>query len=136
MAKTVNLDKFIKVYRKSEIIVEENSKGEEMYIVSSGGVRLTTTAPGREVLLATLGPGDFFGEMSLVDTAPRTATATASEDNTRLVTLDQQRFLYLVSQQPAFALTIMHELCQRIRNRWTLYEKLFAENSKTELSAH
>jgi CRP/FNR family transcriptional regulator, cyclic AMP receptor protein len=132
MVKAVDLEKFIKVYRKSEVIVQENSHGEEMYIISSGQVTLTTTAPGRKVVLATLGPGEFFGEMSLVDTAPRIATATAGEDNTRLVTLDQERFLYLVSQQPAFALTIMRELCRRLRNRWTLFEKLFAENSKSE----
>jgi hypothetical protein len=41
--------------------------------------------------------------------------------------LDQAKFLYLVSQQPAFALTIMHTLCQRIRERWKLYEGMLRE---------
>ena len=126
MAEAGSLEKFIKTYNKDDVIVEENSRGDEMFLISSGRVVLTTAAPGRNVVLASLGPGEFFGEMSLVDAAPRIATAIADEDNTRLVSLDQQRFIYLVSQQPAFALTVMHELCQRIRNRWELYEKLFS----------
>ena len=120
----MNPQEFIKVYNKSEIIFEENSLGNEMYVIHSGKVKLTTSAPGSELVLGILGPGEFFGEMALVDDAPRSATATAVEDNTRLVVLDQSKFLYLVSQQPPFALTIMHGLCQRIRERWDLYSKL------------
>ena len=115
---------YLRSYRKDEIIFEENSMGDEMYVVHSGRVRLVTKAPGTDLLLGMLGPGEFFGEMALVDDAPRSATATAEEHNTKLVVLNQSRFLYLVSQQPPFALTIMHGLCQRIRERWDLYSKL------------
>ena len=62
--------------------------------------------------------------MALVDEGTRTATATALDDNTLLVCLDQFKFLYLVGQQPPFALTIMRGLCQRIRERWDLYSRL------------
>jgi CRP-like cAMP-binding protein len=116
--------KFIKSYQKSDVIFEENSRGDEMYIIHSGKVRLTTRAPGRMVELATIGPGEFFGEMALVDAAPRTAMAIADEDDTRLIAVDQGKFLYLVSQQPAFALIIMSALCKRIRERWALYSGL------------
>lgn len=127
MSETSPFTKFIRSYRKSEIIFEEKSLGNEMYVIHSGKVKLTTTAPGHEVVLATLGPSEFFGEMSLCDSEPRTATATADEDNTQLIAVDHDKFLYLVSQQPAFALTIMHGLCQRIRERWVLYEKMLTE---------
>ncbi len=122
--------KFIKTYQKSELIFTEESPGGDMYVIHSGKVRLSTRKMGKEVILATLGPGEFFGEMALVDASPRTATATADEDNTRLITLDQDKFLYLVGQQPAFALTIMHELCRRIRERWGLYDSLLKESAE------
>jgi CRP/FNR family cyclic AMP-dependent transcriptional regulator len=115
---------FVRSYRKDEIIFEENSVGDEMYVIHSGSVELITKAPGTDLLLGMLGPGAFFGEMALVDDAPRSATASAAEDNTKLLVLNQSRFLYLVSQQPPFALTIMQGLCQRIRERWDLYSKL------------
>ena len=130
MKDTIAFRKFIKAYQSSEVIFEENASGSEMYVIHSGRVRLSTRKMGREVILATLGPGEFFGEMALVDSAPRTATAIAAEDNTRLVTLDQDKFLYLVGQQPAFALTIMHELCCRIRERWSLYDALLKEKAE------
>jgi CRP/FNR family cyclic AMP-dependent transcriptional regulator len=121
---------FIRIYQKSEVIFEENAIGDEMYVVCSGKVRLSTTAPGREVVLGTLGPGELFGEMALVDSNPRSATAIAVEDNTRLAALNQQRFLYLVGQQPAFALTIMHALCLRIRERWELFSELLKKSDE------
>jgi CRP/FNR family transcriptional regulator, cyclic AMP receptor protein len=116
--------KFLRSYGASEIIFEEGSPGGEMFIVYSGSVQLTTNAPGHEVVLGKVGAGDFFGEMSLVDLSPRTATAKAVENGTQLVAIDQTKFLYMVGQQPAFALTIMHALCRRIRERWALYDGL------------
>ena len=120
----MNPQELIRRYGKDEIIFEENSVGDEMFVVHSGRVRLVTKAPGTDLMLGMLGPGAFFGEMALVDDAPRSATASAAEDNTKLLVLNQSRFLYLVSQQPPFALTIMQGLCQRIRERWNLYSKL------------
>jgi CRP-like cAMP-binding protein len=66
MEETIRFTKFIKSYKESEIIFEENTLGDEMYVIHSGKVKLSTKAPGREVDLATLGPGEFFGEMSSV----------------------------------------------------------------------
>ena len=109
------LEKFTRDYAALEVIFEENSPGAEMYIVHSGRVRLFAHGEnGEEVTLATVKEGDFFGEMTLIDKSPRSATAMAEED-TRLVVLDRPRFLYMIRQQPKFAFTVMRVLCERIR---------------------
>lgn len=109
------LDKFTRDYVKSEVIFEENSLGKEMYIVYSGKVRLFTKGETDSCLtLATIEEGGFFGEMTLIDKSPRSATAVA-EENTRLIVLDRPKFLYMIQQQPMFAFTIMGVLCRRIR---------------------
>ena len=116
MSEGIAYEKFIKVYRKSEVIFEENSSGDEMFIVYSGKVKLyTQPKTGRRTVLSVLRPGEHFGEMALIDGSPRSATAVAVQDNTKLVILDKAKFLYLVQQQPEFAFAMMETLSQRIR---------------------
>ena len=111
-----HLNKFTRVYGQSEVIFEEGDASSEMYIVHSGKVKIYRDSEGAEVEIDTIGPGEFFGEMALVDFAPRSASARAIEDNTALVALDKKKFLFLVSHHPIFALVIMHQLCQKIRS--------------------
>ena len=107
---------FRRTYRKSETIFEEGSSGGEMYLIRSGRVLLSVRqSEGKQVPLGLLSPGDFFGEMALVDDVPRSATASAAEDDTEVVVVDRTRFLFLVRQQPEFSLSLMHTLCQRLR---------------------
>jgi CRP/FNR family transcriptional regulator/CRP/FNR family cyclic AMP-dependent transcriptional regulator len=113
---TSPLQRFLQSYRKSTVIFKEGSTGNEMYLIHTGSVTLTTQQDeSSPVILAVLGPGDFFGEMALVDSAPRSATAIAIED-TQLIVLDRAKFLFTIQQQPQFALSIMHTLCQRLRD--------------------
>jgi CRP-like cAMP-binding protein len=115
--KTLALPKFRQSYRKSDVIFEEGSTGSEMYLIHSGRVQLSVRQDGtQQKPLVVLGPGDFFGEMALVDDSPRSATASAATDNTELIIIDRARFLFMVRQQPEFALSLMHTLCQRLRN--------------------
>jgi CRP/FNR family cyclic AMP-dependent transcriptional regulator len=111
-------ERFVKTYSKSEVIFQQNAKGKEMYVIYSGKVKLVLTAPdGREKVFGPLEPGDFFGEMALIDFGVnlRSATAIAEEDNTRLLALDRAKFTYLIRHQPDFALIIMRKLAQRLR---------------------
>ena len=109
------LRKVTRTFQDLEVIFEEGSYGDEMYIVHSGTIKLVKQSTAGEMVIATIQPGEFFGEMALVDNAPRSVNAVAGTDQTRLLALDRDKFLFLVSHQPAFALTIMHVLCQRIR---------------------
>jgi CRP/FNR family transcriptional regulator, cyclic AMP receptor protein len=108
---------FIKSYQKKEVIFQEGSVGYEMYVIVSGKIRITARSNSKkDKLIRVLEPGNFFGEMALVDSSPRSAAAISDEENTKLVEIDQEKFMYLVSQQPAFALVIMEALCRRIRS--------------------
>jgi CRP-like cAMP-binding protein len=114
---TPALPKFRQRYRKSEVIFEEGSTGSEMYLIRSGRVLLSIGQyETPQVPLVVLNPGDFFGEMALVDDSPRSATASAVEDDTELIVIDRARFLFMVRQQPEFALSLMHTFCQRLRD--------------------
>ena len=114
---TAALPKFRQKYRKSEVIFAEGSTGAEMYLIHSGKVLLSIGQnEAQQTPLVVLNPGDFFGEMALVDDSPRSATASAVEDDTELIVMDRARFLFLVRQQPEFALSLMHTLCERLRH--------------------
>jgi CRP/FNR family transcriptional regulator, cyclic AMP receptor protein len=113
---TAALPRFRQRYRKSEVIFEEGSTGSEMYLIHSGRVLLSVRRnEGEQTPLVVLNPGDFFGEMALVDDSPRSTAASAVEDDTELIVIDRARFLFMVRQQPEFALSLMHTLCQRLR---------------------
>lgn len=108
--------KFVKTYRKGESIFLEGDSGTELYAVLQGSVNISRRADdGEPTLLRCLEQGEIFGEMGLLDNAPRSASANADQDDTRVVVIDQAKFIYLVSQQPVFALDIMQVLCRRIR---------------------
>lgn len=112
----------VRTYNKGDIIFAENSQGSEMYILRAGQVKLTL---GGEEGTAEIGvldqPGDFFGEMALVDTSPRSATAMVDEDNTLLEVLDREALMETLKENPRFALDLMSELSRRVRMGNILY---------------
>ena len=75
---------------RGDVIFREGEQGGRLYVITSGKVKLgRTSADGRENLVAILGPGEMFGELSLFDPGPRSATATAVGD-TRLIGLGHE----------------------------------------------
>ena len=75
-----------KTYPKGSVILFENDRGDSLYLVASGQVKVVLIGEdGREVILSVLGPGTFFGEMALIDDAPRSAHVIAMEDSGLLV---------------------------------------------------
>lgn len=105
--------RFLRSFAADETIFRAGDRGHCMYIVLDGRVRIERAGAGTAVPLAELGPGEFFGEMALVDSGLRMATARALVP-TRLAEIDRARFVYLVGQQPAFSLTVMRVLAQRL----------------------
>lgn len=92
-------------------IFEQGSQGEEFFIILDGSVEI---ASGTD-MLATLTEGEFFGEMAILDRRARSATARAGAGGARVLTADAARFLYLVAQQPGFAVLVMEAMSRRFR---------------------
>jgi len=92
------------------VIFDIGAGGEEMFGVVEGKVELRLPN-GKTVIV---GPDETFGEMALLESSPRSATATAVEDST-LAVIDRRRFLFLVHETPTFALQVMSSLADRLR---------------------
>ena len=108
--------RFLRSYRKDEVVFEEGEQGNEMFIIHRGKVKIVKkTRKGQGKPLAILKSGEFFGEMALIDNSPRSASAVAEEDDTELIVLDKPKFTYMVQQLPDFSLAIMRRLAQRLR---------------------
>ncbi len=107
------LDKFEKSFNPGDIIFCEYEKGEEFYIIKEGKIRLTKIQDNKEKTMDLMEPPAIFGEMALIEDAPRTATAIA-ETPVKLVVLKKQNFNELLVSNPKWALSLIKILSKRI----------------------
>jgi CRP/FNR family cyclic AMP-dependent transcriptional regulator len=101
-------------YAKHAIIVSEGDETDSLYVLLSGRVKVfVSDADGKEVTLNQLGPGEYFGEVTL-DGGPRSASVMALEE-TRCAVAKRGELLALVERQPEFALHMVRKLARRVR---------------------
>lgn len=116
-------------YLARATIFEEGSVGEYMYVIREGQVKVSKMSDdGREKVLEMLGPGDFFGEMALLDRAPRSASVKATTDCV-LLALSRNDFIALLRRNPEISLELVRELARRLREtdeevRGLLFERV------------
>jgi CRP-like cAMP-binding protein len=122
----MTIEKCINEYDVSDVIFEEGSVGRELFVVLEGKIDIVKTTGASKTLIVTLGKGEFFGEMAVIDGSARSATAIAAAPKTKVMRINHARFVYLVSQQPAFALMIMDALSKRLRASNTVNYKATA----------
>jgi hydroxyacylglutathione hydrolase len=108
-------DRYLQTFQPEDVIFAEGSEGRQFYIVIEGKVAIRKRTGETATTVKVMIPGDFFGELAVIDALPRSADAVALEANTKVMSVDRGRFLYLVSQQPAFAVMIMETLSNRLR---------------------
>jgi len=107
----------IKKFTADEVLFNKGDEGSEMYIILRGKVAVLVDSPdGSPVTIAELGPGDFFGEMSLLEGMPRSATIQALDD-TIVITIDESNFEQVIAKQPQIAYRIMKGLSSRLRSQ-------------------
>ena len=106
----------VKNYNRDEtVVLEGDDSVQALYLIASGSVQVYMTGiDGRETILSFLERGDFFGEMSLIDGEPRSASVRTVTDATLLV-IHRESFLSLLRKSPEIAMALMSELCKRLR---------------------
>jgi CRP/FNR family transcriptional regulator, cyclic AMP receptor protein len=97
-------------FKTGDVIFKQGDPARELFIIQSGEVEIHL---GNRVL-ETLSQFSIFGEMALIDAAPRSATAVAVGD-VRLVSVSEKQFLFLISNTPYFALNVMRVMARRLR---------------------
>lgn len=103
-----------RVLNDGDLIFHEGDDSREMYVVVSGEVVVSKKSVKGEVTLAVLSKGDFVGEMSLLESLPRSATARA-RGNTKLLVIHPGGFLLKIRRDPTFAFEMLQTLSRRIR---------------------
>lgn len=101
-------------YSYFDVIFQEGDQADEMFLITYGKVKISKKMFGVMVTLAELEEGDFFGEMALLDDAPRSATAVAAGP-VEVVVFDRTALRECISQDPDFALKMLRETSQRLR---------------------
>jgi CRP/FNR family cyclic AMP-dependent transcriptional regulator len=103
-----------KSFAEGDVIFAQGDKGDTMYLIEEGAVDIVAGSGSQRVTLASLFNGQYFGELSLLDAAPRSAAAVAARQTLTLV-LEREDFVEFVRRRPEASLSIMHELAERMR---------------------
>ena len=135
MSLKVITDKMVaRSYDKEKMILIEESAGETFFLISKGTVKITRMSDdGREVILAILGEGDFFGEMALLDGEGRSANVVALE-NAKVLTLQRSDFLDILERFPKIAIHLLKELTTRIRHSDQQIESLSLSGAEQRIA--
>jgi CRP-like cAMP-binding protein len=109
-------EKFGVTKKKGEIIFCEFEPGSTLFFIQTGSVKITKIVSKKEKTLAVLPAGEIFGEMAILEEAPRSATAIVEEDS-KMLELDRESFSQLVNAQPAIALKLLRIFASRIHDQ-------------------
>ena len=105
----------VKTFSRGDIIFRQGDSGDCMYDIQSGAVDIYVNFGGtNEKKIAGLSAGDLFGEMSVIDYSPRSATAVVSEDGTEITTISKDDFVAFFKKEPVKILNLLQQMCDRV----------------------
>jgi CRP-like cAMP-binding protein len=113
-------DEVVRTYIKDSMIFSEGEWGDELFIIQGGSVKITKIVDDNEVLLAMLTVGDIFGEMALLESKPRAASAVAHE-TCKVMTVNRENFEQMIIHEPQIIARLTTLLSERI---WLIYKQL------------
>ena len=121
--------------RPDQKLFRAGDAGNAMYLIESGEIRISVTASdGHDITVAELSPGDFFGEMAMLDGQARSANATAVNE-ARLASLSRKHFMAFMENNSEVALEMLSALAQRLRQTDELLQRRVARNVNEEEAA-
>ncbi len=103
-----------RVYKDKQIIIKQGEKGDNLFVIRSGKVEVVQEKDGREIHIADLGEGEFFGEMALFEGEVRSTTVRALGE-VSLLTIDKHAFLSRIQEDPTIAFRIIQKMSSRLR---------------------
>ena len=111
----INRASFTRNYLKDQMILLADEEGDTLFIIIHGKVKITSFAEnGKEVIFSIMSEGDFFGDMSLLDGKPRSASVISIEDSA-LCLLRREEYNHLIEKHPGIALKLRQEITSRLR---------------------
>lgn len=110
----------VREYPKDTMVFSESQSGEDMFIINEGQIKITKIVDGKEVVLAVLKAGDFFGEMALLENLPRSASAIAHEQ-CKLTVINRKNFDQMVTTQAVMISKLTTTLADRL---WSMYRQV------------
>lgn len=112
-------------YKKGTVVVEAGEEGDSLYVVERGTLKISLPGKGKnkELILAIIGEGEFFGEMSLLDGQPRSATVTVQQPAV-LLRLARGHFMDWMRERPEICMLMLAEISGRLREAHTRYSSL------------
>jgi uncharacterized membrane protein len=122
-------------YAEGDVVFKQGEEGSSLFIIDEGAVDISYGEGRGRVVLATLFNGQYFGELSLFDGAPRSATATATKSS-RLIRLDREDLVDFVNKNPSAALRIIAEMSERLRQTNELMSRQVSRNVLEEEEEH
>lgn len=127
--------KFGRDLPRGTVLFEEGQPGNEMYVVQSGRVSISKKVREVETQLATLGPGEFFGEMAIIANKPRNASARVAED-AKLLVIDPKTFESMIRGNSEIALRLIKKLAERLAEADAHIEILLLSDPGSRVVGH
>ena len=125
-------ERFGKACLAGELLFREGDRGRTMYVLQSGKIKISKAVDDEVKTLAVLGPGEFFGEMAILNDKPRTATAEVLED-AKLLVIDARTFEQMVVSNTEIAVRLIKKLARRLDSADALIEILMHTDPKARV---
>jgi CRP-like cAMP-binding protein len=126
-------ERFAKTYEPGEVIISEYEPGDCFYLIQSGEVQLVKCVNGISKNLDILKPGEFFGEMAILDNSPRSATCIANGP-VKCLEFNKENFELLITGNPQIALILLKLFCKRIYDQKRRFRILVIKDLQARIS--